>query len=47
MKRKLLTILVMLTLGLGYCKPPQTDCSKWPPDPAQCRGYIPPPRVPR
>jgi hypothetical protein len=45
MRRKLATILVMLTLGLGYCKPPQPECSKWPQNPAQCRGVIPP-RVP-
>ncbi len=37
MKRKLLGIVVMLTLGLGYCTP-QDQCTGFYQDPAICRG---------
>lgn len=43
MKRKLATIVVMLTLGLGYCKPPVEDCvGGLRQNPAICRGYVKP-----
>jgi len=41
MKRKLLGIVVMLTLGLGYCAP-QEDCTGFRQNPALCRGTFPP-----
>lgn len=42
MKRRLATIVVMLTLGLGYCKPPQPECTGMNQNPAVCRGFIKP-----
>lgn len=42
MKRKLATIAVLLTLGLGYCKPPVEDCVGFPQSAAVCRGVIKP-----
>lgn len=42
MKRKLATIAVLLTLGLGYCKPPVEDCVGMNQNPAVCRGYVKP-----
>jgi hypothetical protein len=44
MKRfKLLGVIVMLTLGIGYCAPPVEDCVGFPQNPAVCRGFYPPP----
>ncbi len=45
MKRKLLSVLVVLTLGIGYCAPPVEDCVGRNQNPAICRGFIGP-RVP-
>jgi hypothetical protein len=45
MKRKLLSMLVVLTLGIGYCKPPQPDCTGMNQTRSECRGFIAP-RVP-
>lgn len=42
MKRKLATIAVLLTLGLGYCKPPQPDCTGMNQTRSECRGFIKP-----
>lgn len=43
MKRKLLSMLVVLTLGIGYCKPPQPDCTGMNQTRSECRGFYPPP----
>jgi hypothetical protein len=42
MKRKLVSVLVVLTLGMGYCAPPREDCTGIKQNPAVCRGFIKP-----
>lgn len=42
MKRKLVSVLFVLTLGMGYCAPPVEDCRRPNENPSLCKGYIGP-----